>query len=336
MFFLIVQAVIAIMAVLFLLYTLLEARSVRNANKNQAVHFITMSSSSASDIAEWPMVSVLLPVYNEKRIVHKIIDAACALQYPRERLEILLLDDSTDETYELAEKRVARYHAKGVPIRHARREKRIGYKAGNLRFGLTLACGDFIAIFDADCLPPADFLLKVMPCFADDRVGFLQTGIEYVNRNATFLTRFQAMEAGHKEDVTSGLSREGLMASLTGTSCVWRRSCIEAIGGISTATITEDVDMGYAAQLENWKYVWLRDVTSKAEFPESMAAFRVQRQRWARGLIQNAARHVRQMFATSMPLLARLYALSLMFSSLLLAAFFCVLLLCLPVGLLFK
>ena len=112
------------------------------------------------------------------------------------------------------------------------------------------------------------------------------------------------------------------MASLTGTSCVWRRSCIEAIGGISTATITEDVDMGYAAQLENWKYVWLRDVTSKAEFPESMAAFRVQRQRWARGLIQNAARHVRQMFATSMPLLARLYALSLMFSSLLLAAFF--------------
>lgn len=335
-FFLMIQAVIALLAMLFLIYALLEARSVRNARKNQAVRFIAMSPAQSAGNDDLPMVTVLLPVYNERLIVHKIIDAACALQYPKDRLEILLLDDSTDETSALAQKRIARYSAKGVPIRHARREKRIGYKAGNLRFGLTLARGEFIAIFDADCLPPADFLLKVMPCFADDRVGFLQTGIEHVNRKATFLTRFQAMEAGHKEDVTSGLSREGLMASLTGTSCVWRRSCIEAIGGISTATITEDVDMGYAAQLENWKYVWLRDVTSKAEFPESMAAFRVQRQRWARGLIQNAARHVRQMFATSMPLLARLYALSLMFSSLLLAAFFCVLLLCLPMGLLFR
>ncbi|WP_165176555.1 SDR family NAD(P)-dependent oxidoreductase [Desulfovibrio sp. ZJ369] len=336
MFFLIVQAVLALLAVLFLLHALLEARSVRNAGKDQAVRFITMFSSSAPDTTEWPMVSVLLPVYNEKRIVHKIIDAACALQYPRERLDILLLDDSTDETCALADRHLARYKAQGVPVRHARRRKRIGYKAGNLAFGLTLARGDFIAIFDADCLPPADFLLKVMPCFEDDKVGFLQTGIEHVNRDASFLTRFQAMEAGHKEDVTSGLSREGLMASLTGSSCVWRRSCIDAIGGISTATITEDVDMGYSAQLKNWKYIWLGDVTSRAEFPESMAAFRVQRQRWARGLIQNAARHIRRMFATPMPLLARLYACSLMFSALLLAAFFCILLLCLPVGLLFE
>ena len=329
-----IQAAIAVMAVLFLSYALLEARSVRGGRRKEAVASADEHSVPERDERQWPTVSVLLPVYNEKMVINKIIDAACALQYPRDRLEILLLDDSTDETSALAEARIARHQARGIPIRHARREKRIGYKAGNLNFGLTLAKGDFIAIFDADCLPPPDFLRKVMPAFDDEKVGFLQTGIDYVNRDASFLTHFQAMETRHKDEVTSGLSREGLMASLTGSSCVWRRSCIEGIGGISTETMTEDVDMGYKAQLEDWKYVWRRDVTSLAEFPESMAAFRVQRQRWARGLIQNAVRHVRHMFATPMPLLSRCYALSLMFSALLLAGFYCVFLLCLPMCLL--
>ena len=334
MLFFLVEIVVALLALAFLVYAILETRSVKKgvSAAKCAVSFQNMDAAAQNvDRDTLPSVSVLLPVCNEKLVIRKLLLAVCALDYPKDRLEILVLDDSTDETYALVEGMLPRFLQEGINIRHLRREKRTGYKAGNLTFGLSKAKGEFIAIFDADCLPPSDFLLRAMPCFDDEKVGFLQTGIRYVNENASFLTRFQAMEAGHKESVTSGLSLEGLMASLTGSSCVWRRACIDAIGGISSATITEDVDMGYKAQLMSWKYVWLGNVTSRAEFPETMAAFRVQRQRWARGLIQNALRHVREMFQASMPLLGRLYALSLMFSSLLLASFYLVLLLCLPV-----
>ena len=334
MLFFLVEIVVALLALAFLVYAILETRSVKKgvSAAKCAVSFQNMDAAAQNvDRDTLPSVSVLLPVCNEKLVIRKLLLAVCALDYPKDRLEILVLDDSTDETYALVEGMLPRFLEEGVNIRHLRRESRTGYKAGNLTFGLSKAKGEFIAIFDADCLPPSDFLLRAMPCFDDEKVGFLQTGIRYVNENASFLTRFQAMEAGHKESVTSGLSLEGLMASLTGSSCVWRRACIDAIGGISSATITEDVDMGYKAQLMSWKYVWLGNVTSRAEFPETMAAFRVQRQRWARGLIQNALRHVREMFQASMPLLGRLYAISLMFSSLLLASFYLVLLLCLPV-----
>lgn len=334
MLFFLVEIVVGLLALAFLVYAILETRSVKKgvSAAKCAVSFQNMDAAAQiADMDTLPPVSVLLPVCNEKLVIRKLLLAVCALDYPKDRLEILVLDDSTDETHALVEGMLPRFLEDGVNIRHLRRESRAGYKAGNLTFGLSKAKGEFIAIFDADCLPPSDFLLRAMPCFTDKKVGFLQTGIRYVNENASFLTRFQAMEAGHKESVTSGLSLEGLMASLTGSSCVWRRACIDAIGGISSATITEDVDMGYKAQLMSWKYVWLGNVTSRAEFPETMAAFRVQRQRWARGLIQNALRHVREMFQTSMPLLGRLYAISLMFSSLLLASFYLILLLCLPV-----
>lgn len=332
---LIVQCALALLVGLFVLYVFLEARSVRRSRSGHGVKLVAMDAAAASMPDDrLPTVSVLLPIYNEKLVVEKLVDAACALQYPADKLEILVLDDSTDETRHIAAARIARHKARGIPIRHVRREERIGYKAGNLNFGLSLAKGDFIAIFDADCLPPPDFLHKVMPCFEDEKVGFLQTGIAYVNRTAYFLTRFQATEAGHKEDVTAGLSREGFMASLTGSSCVWRRRCINAIGGISAETVTEDVDMGYKAQLHAWKYVFLRNVVSRAELPETMAAFRVQRQRWARGLIHNAVRHAGEMAATPMSLMSRLHAVMLMFSSLLLAGFYVLLLLCLPIALL--
>lgn len=329
-----IQAFLLLLVVLFLLYVFLEIRSVRKAKPATGVKLI------ATDVIHEPLpeellptVSVLLPVYNEKLVVTKLIDAVCSLQYPVGKLEILLLDDSTDETCKIAAARIEHHRKLGIPIYHARRENRIGYKAGNLNFGLTLAHGDFIAIFDADCLPPPDFLRKAMPYFSDEKVGFLQTGIRFSNRNASFLARFQAIEAGHKEDVTRGLSNDGFMASLTGSSCVWRRICIESIGGISAETITEDVDMGYRAQLDSWKYVFLPDMFSWAELPETVGAFRVQRQRWARGLIHNALRHVQSMFAAPMPLLSRLHAVSLMFSSLLLACFYALLLLCLPMAL---
>ena len=332
---LVVQCALALMMGLFVLYVFLEARSVRRSKRGGGIKLVALKEAAAPLSADrMPTVSVLLPIYNEKLVVEKLVDAVCALEYPADKLEILVLDDSTDETLDIAEAHIAQYSARGIPISHVRRKERIGYKAGNLSFGLMLARGDFIAIFDADCLPPPDFLQKVMPCFRDDKIGFLQTAIAYTNRTAYFLTRFQAMEAGHKEDVTTGLSQEGFMASLTGSSCVWRRRCIDAIGGVSAETVTEDVDMGYKAQLHDWKYVFLRDIVSRAELPETMAAFRVQRQRWARGLIHNAVRHAGEMLATPMPLMPRLHAVTLMFSSLLLACFYALLLLCLPIALL--
>ena len=331
---LLIEVLLTLLVGFFILYVVLEVRAVRRSKRVGGLTLVTVGTAPAPlPDALLPKVSVLLPVYNEKLVVEKLINAACALEYPVDRLEILLLDDSTDETGALAKAEIAYHHERGIPIRHARRETRIGYKAGNLNFGLSLATGDFIAIFDADCLPPPDFLRRVISCFQDEKVGFLQTAIGFANAKASFLTRFQAMEAGHKEDVTSGLSRDGFMASLTGSSCVWRRTCIEAIGGISAETITEDVDMGYKAQLCAWEYAFLRDVVSLAELPETVGAFRVQRQRWARGLIHNALRHAQNVMAASMSTLSRLHAVSLIFSSLLLAALYALLLLCLPVAL---
>ena len=325
MLVLLIQGVLALVVTLFGVYVLLEIRSTHRA-KNAPSH-----PTAGEESAFLPPVSVLLPVYNEAEVAAALVDAVCSLRYPPEKLDILALDDSsTDATRAILAERVAWHRQRGVNIRHARRESRIGYKAGNLSFGLELAQGDFIAIFDADCLPPADFLLKTMPCFQDERVGFLQTGVEYRNRRASFLTCFQAVEAGHKEDVTTGLSLDESMASLTGSSCVWRRSCIQAIGGVSAETITEDVDMGYRAQLQAWNYVFLGSVVSTAELPESMGSFRVQRHRWACGLIHNAALHLRRMCAARMGLLPRLNALALMFSSLLLALVYVLVLLTLP------
>lgn len=330
-----VQALLALVIVYFACYVLLELRTARLSGQQEKIPLVGVEAGSGVSQTELlPVVSVLLPVYNERFVVEKLIDAVCALKYPAEKLDILVLDDSSDETTRLAHNRIYAHAMRGVPIRHARRSQRIGYKAGNLNFGLALARGEFIAIFDADFLPPPDFLLRTIPCFYDAQVGFLQTGISYANQDACFLTKFQAMEAGHKQYITVGLAQDGLMASLTGSSCVWRRACIEDIGGISAETITEDVDMGYKAQLHKWKYAFLRNIVSQAELPVTMGAFRVQRERWARGLVHNALLHVQNMFSTPMPLLQRLHALSLMFSSLLLASFFVLLLLSLPISLL--
>ena len=326
MLVLLMQGVLALVVALFGVYVFLEIRSTQRAKKASPCPL----AAERAETASLPTVSVLLPVYNEAEVAAALVDAVCKLRYPPEKLDILALDDSTDSTRAILAERVAWHSQRGVNIRHARRESRIGYKAGNLAFGLELAQGDFIAIFDADCLPPADFLLKTMPWFQDERVGFLQTGVDYRNSRESFLTCFQAVEAGHKEDVTTGLSLDGSMVSLTGSSCVWRRSCIQAIGGVSAETITEDVDMGYRAQLQAWNYVFLASVASTAELPESIGAFRVQRHRWACGLIHNAALHLRRMFATRMDLLPRLNALTLMFSSLLLALIYVLVLLTLP------
>lgn len=327
------QAIFLVVVLCFALYVLLELRVLlisRRAERRKLADLV--QPAGEADDADWPPVSVLLPICNESAVVERLIDAACRLRYPAETLEILVLDDSSDKTSGLARAKVDHYAAQGFCIRLIRRQKRKGYKAGNLVNGIQQATGEFFAIFDADFVPPEDFLLKTIPCFKDPRLGFLQTGIGYENRDQSFLTRFQAMEMGHQQYVTVGLSEDGDMASLSGSSCVWRRACVEALGGWNASTVTEDVDLGYRAQFGDWKYAYLRDVVSMSVLPETASAFRVQRERWGRGLIHSAFKHIRKMLAQRMPLMKRAHALAMMFSSLLLAAVYVIFLLTLPLN----
>lgn len=320
----------------FGVYVLLELRMVGVSSRVQRRKLAAMSLRPEGEEGFLPPVAVLLPVCNESAMIGRLLDAVCRLRYPREKLDIVVLDDSTDITSDLAKSLVEGHAARGVNIRYLKRRSRRCSKAGNLSYGAAQTDARFLAIFDADFVPPPDFLLKTMPCFQDPRLGFLQTGIDYENRNASFLTQFQAMEMGHQQFVTVGLSEEGNMASLSGSSCVWRRDCMEALGGWKAATATEDVDIGYKAQLGDWKYAYLKDVVSMSILPETVSAFRVQRERWGRGLMHSAFRHRRGLFAKKMPLLRRMHAVSMMFSSLLLAAIYGLFLLSLPLTLLVR
>ena len=317
----------------FAVYVLLELRMIRVSSKAKGCRLSEVCLRPEGEECLFPGVAVLLPVCNESGVIRRLVDAVCALEYPREKLEIAVLDDSTDVTSDLAKALVEEHVARGVSISYLKRRSRRCSKAGNLSYGVAQIDAEFLAIFDADFVPPRDFLLKTIPCFQDPRLGFLQTGIDYENRNASFLTQFQAMEMGHQQFVTVGLSEEGNMASLSGSSCVWRRACMEAMGGWKAATATEDVDIGYKAQLGDWKYAYLKDVVSMSILPETVSAFRVQRERWGRGLIHSAFRHGGRMLRKEMPLLKRLHAVSMMFSSLLLASIYCLFLLSLPLTL---
>ncbi len=325
------QAIFLIVVVYFAVYVLLEVRVFlisRKVERRKLTELVHLTSETQTD--RWPPVSVLLPICNESEVVERLIDAACCLRYPAKQLEILVLDDSSDGTTELARVKIAHYSARGVDIRLLKRRDRKGYKAGNLVNGVQQSRGEFFAIFDADFVPPVDFLLQTIPYFSDPELGFLQTCIGYENRDVSFLTRFQAMEMGHQQYVTIGLSEDGDMASLSGSSCVWRKACVDALGGWNASTVTEDVDLGYRAQFGEWKYAYLREVVSMSILPETISAFRVQRERWGRGLIHSGFKHGKQILLQRMPLMKRMHAISLMSSSVLLASIYVLILLSLP------
>lgn len=327
------QAVFLVVVVYFALHVVLELRVLMISRKVERRKLTELAQPSVGlEDAFSPPISVLLPIRNESAVVERLIDAACRLRYPAKGLEILVLDDSSDGTSALAQTKVGQHAAQGVNIHFIRRQNRKGYKAGNLVNGIRQSSGEFFAIFDADFVPPEDFLLRTMSCFKDPRLGFLQTGIGYENRDKSFLTRFQAMEMGHQQYVTVGLSEDGDMASLSGSSCVWRKACVESLGGWDASTVTEDVDLGYRAQIGDWHYAFLRDVVSMSELPETVSAFRVQRERWGRGLIHSAFKHARQMLRQPMPLMKRMHAISMMFSSVLLASIHVLVLLSLPLN----
>ncbi|NDJ34796.1 MAG: glycosyltransferase [Chloroflexi bacterium] len=236
----------------------------------------------------WPTVVVQLPVYNEQHVVERLVDAACELNYPPEKLIIQLLDDSSDETLIHGANAVERARAAGITADHVLRTNRSGYKAGALAHGLEQTDAEFIAIFDADFIPPADFLKRTLPYFlADEDLGLIQTRWAHLNAEYSHLTRAQALALdAHFVVEQTARHRSGLLMNFAGTGGVWRRSCIEASGGWQHDTLSEDIDLSYRAQLAGWKSLYLPDMGVPGEIPPLMMGFKRQQSRWATGTVQ--------------------------------------------------
>jgi cellulose synthase/poly-beta-1,6-N-acetylglucosamine synthase-like glycosyltransferase len=241
------------------------------------------------DRAQLPPVTVQVPTYNERYVIERVIDAVATLDYPHDRLQIQILDDSTDETTRLARRRAAYHRKEGVDIEVLCRPKREGFKAGALAWGTRRAKGDYIAIFDADFCPRADFLLKTIPHFLKrPQLGMVQTRWSHLNGSYSPLTRAQAMAFdGHFVVEQAGRNRAGLLINFNGTGGVWRKKCIEESGGWQADTLCEDLDMSYRAQLAGWDCLYLPDVDAPAELPPQMAAFKRQQSRWTQGSVQS-------------------------------------------------
>ena len=237
----------------------------------------------------WPRVTVQLPLYNEAYVAERLIDACARLRYPPARLEIQVLDDSTDETKALVAQRVAYWRARGRNIVHIHRNGRAGYKAGALQNGLRLAGGQLIALFDADFVPASDFLQRMVPAFEDPKVGMVQARWGHLNAETSLLTRIQAFGLDahfaleqHVRNLT------GCFINFNGTAGVWRLACIEDAGGWQSDTLTEDLDLSYRAQLRHWAFRYISAVEVPAELPADMNAFRAQQFRWTKGAAQTA------------------------------------------------
>jgi cellulose synthase/poly-beta-1,6-N-acetylglucosamine synthase-like glycosyltransferase len=258
-------------------------------------------------LERWPSVTVQLPIYNELYVAERLLRSAAALDYPRDRLEIQVLDDSTDETAALVEKWVRQLREQGVNICHLHRANRQGFKAGALAAGLEAASGEFLAIFDADFVPHPDFLRKTLPHFHDPRVGFVQTRWEHLNREDSLLTRLQALAIdAHFMVEQSARSLGGFWFNFNGTAGVWRKEAIRASGGWRADTLTEDLDLSYRCFLHGWRAVYLRDVAVPAELPASINAYRRQQQRWARGSLECALRLIPQVWRAPISFASRL------------------------------
>src|SRR5438067_4853350 len=237
--------------------------------------------------AELPRLTVQLPIFNEQFVVDRLVECVCRLQYPREKLDIQVLDDSTDETVEVASAAVERYQSLGFDISYHHRANRQGYKAGALKEGLKSAKGEFIAIFDADFMPPEDWITRVIHHFATPEIGMVQTRWTHINRNYSFLTEVESiLLAGHFVLEHGARSRAGVFFNYNCSAGMWRRQAIDDAGGWEPDTLTEDTDLSYRSQLAGWKFRYLQDVECPAEVPIEMTAFKTQQARWAKGLIQ--------------------------------------------------
>ena len=249
-----------------------------------------------------PRVTIQLPIYNEQFVVERLIESASKMQYPWDLLEIQILDDSTDETHPFTERLVAQYKETGLPIEYIHRTNRHGYKAGALQNGLKTARGEIVVIFDADFIPPVDFIERVVHQFADPKVGMVQTRWGYLNRHYNVLTEVQAMLLdGHFVLEHVARAGAGLFFNFNGTAGALRRSMIDDAGGWQHDTLTEDSDLSYRAQLKGWKFVYLPSIECLSELPVDTYGFQVQQSRWAKGLTQVAIKLLPRILKSDLP-----------------------------------
>jgi cellulose synthase/poly-beta-1,6-N-acetylglucosamine synthase-like glycosyltransferase len=245
----------------------------------------------SSRFSELPRVTVQLPMFNERYVARRIIERACEIDYPADKLEIQVLDDSTDETVEIARETVERMRAAGHDAAYLHRADRTGYKAGALEQATKVASGEFILIFDADFVPPPDILRNTIHYFADPKVGMVQTRWDHLNRRASLLTQAEAILLdGHFVIEHTARNRSGRYMNFNGTAGIWRKIAIDDAGGWQHDTVTEDLDLSYRAQLKGWKFVFLPDFTAPAELPPEMNAFKAQQHRWTKGIAQTCVK----------------------------------------------
>ena len=298
---------LAMMIPYFLVLIVLAAYGI---HRYQLVYYFLKYRYNApqqpSPPAEWPTVTVQLPIYNERYVIERLVESIAQFDYPRDRLEVQVLDDSTDETREVARNVVERYQALGFPITYHHRSNRNGYKAGALDEGMKSAHGEFIAIFDADFQPPADWLKRVVPFFTDAQVGMVQTRWTYINRDYSALTEVEGILLdGHFIIEHGGRSRRGVFFNFNGTAGMWRRRAIEEAGGWEHDTLTEDTDLSYRAQMRGWRFVYVPEIECPSELPVEMNAFKAQQARWAKGLIQVAKKILPRLLRSKQPFIVK-------------------------------
>ncbi|MBD3409242.1 MAG: glycosyltransferase [Ignavibacteriales bacterium] len=254
-------------------------------------------------------VTIQLPIFNERYVVDRLIDSVCAIEYPKDKLEIQVLDDSTDETVDIVADIVEAKRAEGFDIVQIHRVDRTGYKAGALKEGLKVAKGEFVAIFDADFVPQSDFLKKTLPHFHNEKIGMVQTRWEHINGDYSILTRTQALALdGHFVIDQQLRNKAGYFINFNGTGGVWRKSCIIDAGNWQGDTLTEDLDLSYRAQINGWKFVFLNNYTSPAELPATISALKSQQFRWTKGAIETAKKLLPMVWKSTVPLRVKLQA----------------------------
>lgn len=278
-----------------------------------------------------PRVTLQLPIYNELYVTDRLFDAVKDLRYPKEKLEIQALDDSTDETIELVERKIQELRELGFDAVRISRKDRIGYKAGALAFGESQCKGEFIAIFDADFIPPSDFLLQTLPWFKNEHVGVVQGRWGHLNKNYSIITRLQAFALDAHftiEQVGRNLSKNFM--NFNGTAGIWRKRCIDDAGGWSADTLTEDLDLSYRAQLKSWKFIYLEDLECKAELPAEMNALKAQQFRWSKGAAECARKNLRNVWKSKFSFGVKVHASFHLLNSFLYICILAMALLCLP------
>jgi cellulose synthase/poly-beta-1,6-N-acetylglucosamine synthase-like glycosyltransferase len=284
---------------------------------------------------ELPTVTIQLPIFNEQFVIDRLLEAICSIEYPREKLEIQVLDDSTDETREVASAIVERYAALGHPIVHIHRTNRHGFKAGALDAGLQISKGEFVAIFDADFVPGSDWLMQVIHHFAEPHIGMVQTRWTHLNRDYSLLTQIEAILLdGHFVLEHGARFRSGEFFNFNGTAGMWRRQAITDGGGWQHDTLTEDTDLSYRSQMAGWKFKYVPEVECPSELPIEMTAFKTQQARWAKGLIQTGIKILPRVWRSKAPLRIKIesvyhltanmsYPLMVIMSALLIPAMIC-------------